>query len=205
MKTDREGSLDAEIESWIRAARSGSSESLGSLLQTFRQYLAIIAEHGLKGDLQAKVGRSDLVQETFLEAQRDFASFRGKSREQLEAWLRRLLLNNLLNARRKYRETKKRATGREVPLDGGPDSARLYVPSADTSPSQRAVRNEEADRLEQALNKLPPHYREIIVLRNHQRLSFVEIGRRLDRSPDNARMLWSRAFECLAIAVEQLR
>ncbi len=202
MKTDRENRLDGEVESWIRAARSGSSESLGSLLQTFRQYLAIIAEHGLQGDMRAKVSRSDVVQETFLDAQRDFGNFHGDSREQLEAWLRRILLNNLMNQRRRYRETQSRATRRESPLNVHELSRDRQLASQDTSPSQRAVRNEESVALERALESLPQDYREVILLRNYQRLSFVDIGRRLDRSPDSARMLWARAFETLASLLE---
>jgi len=203
VKTDSDDSLDADIVAWIESARLGSADALGSLLQTFRQYLAIIAEHGLRGDMQAKVDRSDVVQETFLEAQRDFASFRGRGRDQFEAWLRRLLLNNLLNERRKYRDTQKRDSKSELPLDRCDTQQQMQLVSADTSPTQRAVRNEETARLEQAMSTLPAHYREIILLRNHESLSFVEIGRRLGRSPDNARMLWSRAFESLAHALDQ--
>ncbi len=210
MTTDRELPsnelpTNSDIESWIRLAKGGSSDAMGTLLQTFRQYMSIIAEHGLQGEMQAKVGRSDVVQETFLEAQRDFESFRGQTREQFEAWLRRLLLNNLLNCRRKFRETQKRACSREVPLESYDSRQPTELASDDTSPSGRAIRNEEAVRLEQAMSNLPEHYQIVIKLRNHQRLSFVEIGKRMDRSPDNARMLWSRAFESLANAVEQLR
>lgn len=194
---------DIQVESWISEARVGSTNALGSLLETFRQYLTVIAEHGLKDKIQAKVDRSDIVQETFLEAQRDFASFGGRSREEFEAWLRRLLLNNLLNEARKYCDTQKRDCGCELSLDSCDCPQQMQLASDDTSPTQRAVRSEEASHLEQAMNILPEHYREIILLRNHQSLSFVEIGRRLDRSPDNARMLWSRAFESLARAVEQ--
>jgi RNA polymerase sigma-70 factor (ECF subfamily) len=202
VKTESDDSLDDEVAAWIESARLGSAEALGTLLQTFRQYLAIIAEHGLKGDLQAKVDRSDVVQETFLEAHRDFASFRGQGREQFEAWLRRLLLNNLLNERRKYRDTQKRDSRSELALDRCDTQQQIELVSADTSPTQRAVRNEEATRLELAMSTLPEHYREIIRLRNHEGLSFVVIGRRLNRSPDSARMLWSRAFESLADALD---
>ena len=57
---------------------------------TFRHYLLRIAEQELDPDLRAKGGASDLVQLTFLEAQRDFARFHGDTAAELRAWLRRL-------------------------------------------------------------------------------------------------------------------
>jgi hypothetical protein len=60
--------------------------------------------------------------QTFLEAQRDFAGFHGTSHEALLAWMQRLLLNNLANLRRDYRRNKRQVT-REVALPAG-DSSR---------------------------------------------------------------------------------
>ena len=47
----------------------------------------------------------------------DFAQFNGSSEEELRAWLRRLLLNNVQNFSRRYRTTRKRAIGREVAIE----------------------------------------------------------------------------------------
>ena len=89
----------------IPAARAGSKEAIGGALEACRGYLLGIAERELDADLRAKGGASDLVQDTFLEAQRDFAGFRGETQADLLAWLRRLLLNNLANFARTYRQT----------------------------------------------------------------------------------------------------
>ena len=59
----------------LAAARAGSREALGQILQACRGYLLLLAERELAPDLRAKGGASDLVQETFLEAQKDFAHF----------------------------------------------------------------------------------------------------------------------------------
>ena len=53
----------------LAAARTGSSEALGQALQACRGYLLLLAERELDPDLRAKGGASDVVQETFLEAQ----------------------------------------------------------------------------------------------------------------------------------------
>src|SRR5450755_4190289 len=65
------------LEAWLTAARSGNGDSLGLVLEICRNYLLEIANAELGEDLQAKAGGSDLVQQTFLEAQRDFGQFRG--------------------------------------------------------------------------------------------------------------------------------
>src|SRR5580700_9060811 len=85
------------------AARRGSREALGNALEACRRYLLAIASRELDPDLRAKGGASDLVQETFLEAQRDFARFQGSSPEELRAWLRQVLLHNVGAFTRRFR------------------------------------------------------------------------------------------------------
>src|SRR5262249_40293411 len=99
-------------------ARAGSTHALGQVLEACRLYMLGIAERELDPLLRAKAGASDLVQQTFLEAQRDFGQFHGGTEDELLAWLRRLLLNNLANFARQYRGTHKRAVNREVRLPG---------------------------------------------------------------------------------------
>ena len=110
----------------LPAARAGSREALGRVLEACRAYLLRIANEGVSADVQAKGGASDLVQETFLEAHRDFAHFQGNSEAELLAWLRCLLLNNMANFARAYRATGKRQVGREVPLERGESSSLAF-------------------------------------------------------------------------------
>ena len=102
---------------WLPEARAGSPEALGRLLEACRRYLLLVAERELDPALRPKGGASDLVQETFLEAQRDFAGFRGRSQPELRAWLRQILRNNLANFHRRFRDADKRRLDREVSLD----------------------------------------------------------------------------------------
>ena len=104
------------VDRWIEAARGGSADALGQVLAYCRQYLLALANDRMEPELQAKLGASDVVQDTFLEAQRDFGQFRGGSKEDLLAWLRRILLHNLANASRQYRDTDKRQIHREAVL-----------------------------------------------------------------------------------------
>src|SRR6516225_2042707 len=91
----------------LAAACAGSREAVGQALEACRGYLLLIAQRELGPQLQAKGGASDLVQETLLEACRDFARFQGDSEAELLQWLRRLLLNNLADFTRLYRDTDK--------------------------------------------------------------------------------------------------
>ena len=97
--------LGRSVSDWLAAARAGSSEALGELLEAFRGYLLVIARAELAPDLQAKRGASDLVQDTFADAKRDFSQFVGNSEAELRAWLRRILLNRLASFASSFRET----------------------------------------------------------------------------------------------------
>jgi RNA polymerase sigma-70 factor (ECF subfamily) len=192
-----------QIEAWLAAARQGSSEALGHLLEACRPYLLQVANDNLAADLQAKQGASDLVQETFLEAQRDFGRFSGLTEGEMLAWLRCILLNNLANLTRHYRNTGKRQVQREVDLAHLP-LEEMAGPLEDqgVSPSSQERARERDEALERALAQLSEDQREAIRLRNYERLSFEEVGQRLGRSGGAARKLWSRAVEHLQRILE---
>jgi RNA polymerase sigma-70 factor (ECF subfamily) len=189
---------DAAWEQMLSAARDGASETLGQLLQDCRQYLLLVANQQLEPDLQGKVGPSDVVQQTFLEAQRDFGGFGGQSQEELLAWLRRIPLNNLANLTRHYHGTQRRQVSREVPLAEAPlcELQAVLACEAD-SPSTQALAREQAEALDRAMERLPDDYREALRLRHQERLSFEAIGQRMGRSAEAVRKLWVRALEQL--------
>jgi RNA polymerase sigma-70 factor (ECF subfamily) len=180
----------------LQAARAGSPDALGRVLDPWRRYLLAIAARELDPDLRAKAAPSDVVQQTFLEAQRDFAQFRGDDASALRAWLHGLLRHNVANVNRYYRAGR-RGVGREQPL--GTDSSAIDPGlAADTpSPSGQAVAHEQAAALAQALERLPEDYRRVITLRHLEGLPFEEIGARLQRSANAAQLLWMRALERL--------
>lgn len=182
------------FEQLVEAARAGSADAIGRLIQDCRAYLLSIANQELESDFGAKVGGSDLVQETMLSAQRCLGDFQGQSREELLAWLRGMLINDIKETRRRFR-TGRRDVGREQVLAEDSADRRIeQVPAAEATPSTDAITREEAARLQQVLNELSPEDREVIELRNWQRLSFADIGERTGRSAEAARKQWSRAI-----------
>lgn len=192
-----------DLESWIHAARAGSAEALGRLLEACRPYLLAIAERELPDELRAKCGASDLVQDAFLKVQPHFHRFAGNGREEVLAWLRRVLLNHLANVREHYRGTQKRQLGREVHLGALPTDSGLSG-LADPAPTPR-TQAENADgraALERALAKLNPRYARVIRLRYLDGRTFPEVAAELGCSAEAARKLWLRAVVKLQALVE---
>ena len=161
----------------------------------FRSYLLAVANRRLGPDLAAKVGASDLVQETLLAAGRDGGAFRGHGPDDLKPWLKGILLHLLANVRRQYRDTAKRRLGIEMPLaklgPNSPDWAALADTA--TSASNLAIRGELRGTVAEGLARLPEHYRRVLVWRYREELTFEAIGERLGTSADAARKLWGRA------------
>jgi RNA polymerase sigma-70 factor (ECF subfamily) len=184
------------LSDWLAAARAGSADALGQALQACRGYLLLIAEQELDSDLRAKGGASDLVQETFIKAQRHFAGFQGGG-EELRAWLRRILLNQLADFRALYREAEKRQTAREVPLESDSSAQGGALPDEELSPSGQAMAREQREQLRLVVERLPEDYRQVIVLRYEQDQSFEEIAQCMNRSANAVRKLWARALERL--------
>jgi RNA polymerase sigma-70 factor, ECF subfamily len=183
----------------MAAARAGSRDALGRALEACRRYLLVVAEGELGPDLKSKGGASDLVQETFLEAQRDFARFDGSSAEELRAWLRQVLVHNVGAFTRRYRATGKREIAREVAFgtDGSSGGIEQGLAGSTLSPSHAAIEREQALALRRAVERLPDEYRRVVILRFEEELSFEEIGQITDRTADAARKVWSRAMERL--------
>src|SRR3954467_13617238 len=105
--------MTPDPEQLLQAARAGDVATLGRLLELYRRYLALLARVQIGQRLQGKVDASDLVQETFLDAHRNFARFQGAREAQFVHWLRQILAANLADLLRRYLGTQ----GRDVRLE----------------------------------------------------------------------------------------
>jgi RNA polymerase sigma-70 factor (ECF subfamily) len=185
-------------EGLLSLARAGDGEALGRLLELYRNYLTLLARTQIGRRLQGKVDPSDLVQETFLAAHRDFGTCRAATEKELVGWLRKILAANLTDLVRRYCGARRRDVRLERQLaDELNESSRalnLEAMARQPSPSAQAVRREQAVLLADALQTLPADYREAIVLRHLEGLSFLEVARRMDRSVDSVEKLWVRGL-----------
>jgi RNA polymerase sigma-70 factor, ECF subfamily len=182
----------------IHDARLGNDAALGTLLELYRNYLRLLARIEIGRRLQGKLDASDLVQETFTEAHRNFGLFRGADEPQLVSWLRQILAAKVANLVRHYFGTQGRDVRVERELAASLDnSSRVMgheLAASLTSPSQAAARREQAVLLANALGRLPEDYRDVIVLRNLEGLTFPEVAKRMGRTQDSVEKLWLRGL-----------
>jgi RNA polymerase sigma-70 factor (ECF subfamily) len=195
-----------QFSTLIEGARRGDAECRNRLFALCRSYLGFVARSEVETWLRRKVDASDLVQETMLEACRDFERFEGCTEKEWLAWLRKILAHNAADFVRRYRGTAKRAAGREVPLrDPGdslsPGAAEPAAPQ--DTPSQEFLQLDTELRVTAALSELPADYQEVIILRNLQRLPFGEVAQRMGRSRPAVQMLWMRAIRKLQEVLEE--
>ena len=194
-------------EALIDQARQGSDEALGRLLLTYTNYLSLLARTQVDPKLRARVSPSDVVQETHLEAHRDFPHFAGQTEREFLGWLRKILVNNLARQIERHVLAGKRDVRREVSLSHmgkaiERSTARLesILAGREDSPSGVAVKKERAVVLADQLAELPDDYRNVLVLRHLEGLPFKEIAEQMDRSEGAVRMLWLRAIDRLRLA-----
>ena len=194
-----------DVKDLIDKARGGDAAALGKLLESIATYLNLLASVQIGRRLQGKVDASDIVQETFLEAHRQITNFRGGSEGELLAWLRRILAGQIALTLRKYLGTKGRDVRMErelvAQLDESSHALGAQLAASASTPSQHASRREQAVLLADALSRLPADYRQVIVLRHIEALTFPEVAVRMERSEDSVQKLWVRALGSLRRAL----
>lgn len=199
-----------EVSSLIAAAKVGDDAALGQLAELYRDYLLHIATAELGGDLRAKLGASDLVQEALVDFKTTISQIRGDSDADLRAYLRQVILNRAANAGRRFRQTGKRDIAQEIRLDAGVERDRHAGPCrrelADRAmtPRSSALANERDVQVRVALTRLPDDYRKVIELRDIEDRTWDEVGAALERSSDAARQLWYRAIDELRQVWERM-
>jgi RNA polymerase sigma-70 factor (ECF subfamily) len=190
--------VTVDPEQLLQEARGGDAATLGRLLETYRRYLALLARVQIGQRLQGKVDASDVVQETFLEAHQNFSRFRGGSEAEFVAWLRQILAGNLADLLRRYLGAKGRDVRLEREIQDAFDRSSILLDrglvAPQSSPSQQAARREQSVILADALEQLPDDYRDVLVLRHLEGLSFPEVARRMGRSLDSVEKLWMRGL-----------
>jgi RNA polymerase sigma-70 factor (ECF subfamily) len=195
------------ITDLIRRARKHEVGAIDRLLETYRQYLKLLARTGIDASLQGKADPSDLVQETFLKAHQHFGQFQGHGEAELIAWLRQILARNLADLIRRYHVAESRRAGRERSLEqlinASSQALDNLLADAAGSPSESAQRRELSVVLANALGELSEEQREVIVLRSLEERDWPEVARQMGRTAGAVRMLWVRALKRLRPLIEK--
>jgi RNA polymerase sigma-70 factor (ECF subfamily) len=175
-------------------------------LERFRHYLMLLARVQLGRQAQGKFEPSDVVQQTLLDAHRQRAQFRGTTDAERAAWLRQMLAFNLADALRHLgREKRDAARERSLEQELEQSSMRLgsWLAAEQASPSEHAVRHEEAVRIAEVLARLPEANREAVVLRYYEGLALDAISARLGRTPAAVAGLLKRGLKQLREALRE--
>lgn len=195
----------SEFETLAAAAKGGCNKSLGMILQKYHAHLTLMASTSLANRFHSKLSPSDLVQETYRNAHRDIANFRGTSENELLGWLRTILANQLVKEIR-FLSAQRRDIRREKQLTIAFDEASPLVrprQSRPVSPSSIARRKEGHELLQSAISKLPPDHARIIELRHLHGLPFEQIANRTDRTINSVKSIWRRAICALKSALQE--
>jgi RNA polymerase sigma-70 factor (ECF subfamily) len=170
------------------------------LLDSYRNYLRLLAQTWLDSGLNGKVDQSDMVQETLLKAHQRFEQFQGTTEAELATWLRSILARHLADVARRYHGAS-RQIGRERSLEDVLGSTSLalgkIVANAAASPSEMASKREAAVVLADALADLPDDYRDVIMWISLEEQDWETVAERMGRSAGAVRMLWARALKQL--------
>src|SRR5262245_17084592 len=179
----------------------------GAAFDRFRAYLLLLARARIDPRLAAKFDASDVVQQTLLEAHRDWGQFRGRTSGEQAAWLRQILARNLANAARDLaRQKRDAARERSLEAELAESSARLegWLAAEQPSPSQQAERQERAVRVAEALAGLPEAQREAVVLRHFHGRSLAEIAEELGCSTAAVTGALYRGLKALRARLQEL-
>jgi RNA polymerase sigma-70 factor (ECF subfamily) len=205
----RRQSMTSESLALLLEAKRGGTVEQGKLLSLYSNYLKILAQTQLDRRIRRRVSASDLVQETMLEAHRDFSDFRGVTTAEFVGWLRRILVHNLIRVTEKHLQTDKRDVRREVyihrlhaSIEQSNSRLEHVLVGHHESPSSALGRHERMRLLADAMAKLPKDHRQIILMRHIEGLPFAEIATQMDRTSGACRMLWLRAMDQLRASLD---
>ncbi len=155
-------------------------------LERYREYLRLLARLQLDPRLRSKLDPSDVVQATLLQAHRARDQFRGRSEGERVAWLRTILAGELARASRDLGRGKRdvdRERSLERALEQSSQRLEQWLAADDSSPGERAERNEELACLGESLATLPDDQREALELHYLHGWPLAEIAARLERTP----------------------
>jgi len=192
----------------VALAKEGDASAVNTLYAVYAERVRRIVRLRMPRELSAKLDSMDVVQDALFSALKRLEQFTYTSEGDFLRWLARVA-QNALHDRVDKLHADKRDIRREVRLDyrrPAMETGEHAPPQAieTTTPSALMSRKEELDRLEEAMHRLKPEYRQVVILAKIEGLSYGEIGDQLGKSPDAVKMLVSRAIVALASAYESV-
>ena len=169
-------------ESQIVSLQRGGDRALADVMTADQQRLSQLLHLRLDHRLTGRVDAADVFQEAFLEARRRLPRYLAAPRVPVFVWLRRVVLDTLIEVHRRHLGAKVRDAGRELSLQRSAAAQASSIALAAcllgdlTSPSQAAIREETTRQIEAALAGLDEIDREVLVLRHYEQLTNDEVA-----------------------------
>lgn len=174
-------------------------------LDKHRGYLLRLAGRALPVQYRRRLGVSDIVQKTLLNAYTAKSTYYGQTKGQQVAWLRKILLNTIAQATRNHR-AKKRDIRRDCSIENanGPSSMKIPYPLASdaSTPSQQFVRRESERLIVNAIELIPYQQRQVIKLRYWNNMTLKEISETIGKSTTATAGLLHRGTKTLRSLME---
>lgn len=191
-----------DTDELVRRAGDGDVQATEKLMERHRARLRQMVAVRMDPRLAARVDPSDVVQETLAEALRKLPDYVRDRPLPFYPWLRQVAWDRLVELHQRHVRAQKRSVTREE--QGIPDLsdqsvwelARQFV-SSETSPSARLVRQELHQRAREALARLAPRDREVLVMRHLEQMPISEIAAVLGITEGSVKMRRLRAIERL--------
>jgi len=188
----------------VALAKEGNQSALNQLCSVYGERVRRIIRLRLDRKLRPKLDSVDVVQDALILALGGLKDFTYRDEGDFLRWLSKIAENKLRDILDKF-HTDKRDIRKEIPFnkEGGSTEGGFVgaaEPIGTTTPSVIMRKKEALDRLEKALDELKPEYKEVVVLKRIEGLSYAEIAERLGKSTVAVGMLLSRAMATLTIA-----
>ncbi len=132
----------------------------------------------------------DLTQDTFLSALKAIKKFRGDA--DLKTWLYRIAINE---SRNRFRWWKRRKSDVTISLDEDENPLSERIQSTSENPEMETLRREREKMLRQALQELPNNFKEVVILRDLEGLSYEEIANLLETNVGTVKSRIARGRE----------
>ncbi len=184
----------------IEKARRGDRLAEGAILQGHRQRLRRLIASRLDRRLRARVDPSDVLQEAMTDASRRLPAYLQNPPLPLVAWLSQFVLERLAKVHRQHLLTDKRSVAREQRAP-----AREDLVAGGTSPSGRAIRDEECQQVHAAMARLPFGDRKILAMRHIEAPTMAEIASSFGIKEGAAKVRHLRALRRLQALLEEPR
>ena len=167
----------------------GEGPPLEALLAAYLPELQGYLRRRSQGLVAARESSSDLVQSVCREILANLDRFQHGGDADFRNWVFRTADRKVVD-RHRYYTAQRRDPAREL---GEP-----IEPEVDITPSRHAVAREEYERVQRALESLPAHYREVVLLSRVFEVPQAEIAKRLGKSEGAVRNILSRALAEIA-------